>query len=273
MIEAGAGVDLGSYYRRLGPSRYRPTVHAEGAWQPGEQHMAPVSGVIVHALEDFLARQLRPTPLQISRITFEILGMISARDFDVGVEVLRPGRTIELVEATLVIADRPVVRARAWCLSRQDTSAVAGGQPEPLPSADGLTPWPATDLWDGGFIASLEIRPVPGYQPGRTQGWVHTEVDLVAEETASDLARFVGLVDTANGIATRVAPSEWMFPNVDLSLHLYRQPRGDWVGLDTTVIFGADGVGLTTSTLHDVHGALGRAEQILTVRPVVRPSH
>jgi len=44
------------------------------------------------------------------------------------------------------------------------------------------------------------------------------------------------------------------------------------VGLDTTVVFGTGGVGLTSSTLHDVEGALGRCEQILTVRRLPPPA-
>jgi hypothetical protein len=38
------------------------------------------------------------------------------------------------------------------------------------------------------------------------------------------------------------------------------------VGLDTTVVFGPDGAGLTTSVLHDRTGPVGRSEQLLTVR-------
>ena len=41
----------GSYYVRLDDHRFRSTPHTEGAWQPGEQHMAAVSGVMVHAIE------------------------------------------------------------------------------------------------------------------------------------------------------------------------------------------------------------------------------
>lgn len=76
-------------------------------------------------------------------------------------------------------------------------------------------------------------------------------------------------MDTANGIAVRQPPTEWMFPDVDLTvhLHLHRQPRGAWTGLDTTVTFGPSGQGLTSTVLHDVHGPVGRAQQILTVRP------
>jgi hypothetical protein len=43
------------------------------------------------------------------------------------VETARPGRTIELVEATVLMADRPAVWARGWRLAALDTSAVAGG--------------------------------------------------------------------------------------------------------------------------------------------------
>ena len=260
-----------TYYLRLGASRFRPTEHAGGAWQPDEQHMGPVSGIIVHAIEQFVAGLDGGTSRQLSRVTFEILGLIAASDFDVDVAVLRPGRTIELVEATMVVAGRPAVRARAWLLSRHDTAAVAGGAPAPLPAPESLPAGAANTVWTGGYIASVQIRPLPGAEPGRTQAWLHTDVGLVDGEPASDLARFIGLVDTANGIATRVPPTTWMFPNVDLSIHLHRQPHGDWVGLDTTVIFGADGVGLTTSTLHDRHGPVGRAEQILTVRKLAPP--
>jgi hypothetical protein len=47
---------------------------------------------------------------------------------------------------------------------------------------------------------------------------------------------------------------------------MYRQPAGDWLGLDNSVSFGSDGIGLTSSVLHDLQGPFGRAEQILTLR-------
>ena len=104
-------------------------------------------------------------------------------------------------------------------------------------------------------------------RPGRTTAWISTRLDLLAGEPVSDLARYLALVDTANGIAIRESPKEWLFPNLDLTIHLWRQPRGRWVGLDTTVVFGGHGHGLTSAMLHDLDGPVGRAEQILTVRP------
>jgi hypothetical protein len=251
-----------TYYTRLDGTHFLPTAHVGGAWRSDEQHFAPVAGLITHALE----RHAGDTGLQISRLSFEILGVIPAAVSEVVVETLRPGRTISLVEATMTVSDRPVVRARAWLLSRQDTFAVAGGEPEPMPAPAEWEPWDGPGTWPGGYIASLDIRRPADAAPGRARAWVSTDVTLLADEPVSPLARFVGLIDTANGIAVRRPPGEWMFPNLDLSVHLHRQPVGGPVGLDTTVVFGPDGVGLTSSVLHDAHGAIGRSEQILTVR-------
>ena len=69
----------------------------------------------------------------------------------------------------------------------------------------------------------------------------------------------------------RLDPRAWAFPNVDLTVHLFRTPEGGpgrWLGLDTSVTVGTSGIGLTSTTLHDERGPVGRAEQILTIRPM-----
>jgi hypothetical protein len=251
-----------TYYSRLDGTRFAPTLHVGGAWRSDEQHFAPVAGLITHVLE----RHAADSGLQIGRLAFEILGVIPAQVSTVVVETVRPGRTISLLEATMTVADRPVVRARAWLLARQDTTAVAGGAPEPMPPPARFPVWDGPGTWPGGFIASVEIRRAADATPGRARAWLSTGVDLLADEPVGAMARFVGLIDTANGIAVRQHPGEWMFPNLDLTVHLHRQPTGGPVGLDTTVVFGPDGVGVTSTVLHDAHGAVGRAEQVLTVR-------
>lgn len=256
-----------SYFERIGDQSFRPTVHAGGAWQPGELHFSPLGGLLVHAIETHVAE--RPGPrLLISRISFDILGFLADDVCEVRVETIRPGRTIELVEATLSIGGRPVTRARAWLLAELDTTAVSGGEGAPLAPPDGL---PTRDLlseWIGGYIASIEVRTVSSLRQGRGSAWIASDVDLVAGETAGPVASFVKLVDTANGIATRERPTEWMFPNVDLTIHLHRQPAGRWVGFDTAVVFGPSGQGITSTVLHDLDGPVGHAQQMLTVRPL-----
>jgi len=252
-----------SYYLPLGDGVYQPTVHAQGAWSEHEQHMAPASGLLAHAIEHHEPRE----DLQLARISFEILGMIRLEESTIRTRTVRPGRTIELVEATMSAGGRDVIRASAWRLSVQDTATVAGTSIEPMPSPEGLDQWSGMDVWAGGYIASVEFRAVETPAPGRGRVWLHTEHEVVEGEQASPIARFVGLIDTANGIAVREQPSEWLFPNTDLTVHFHRAPTGRWVGLDTTVSWGATGLGTTSSVLHDEHGPVGHALQVLTVRP------
>lgn len=253
-----------AYYERLGPARFRSTANAQGAWGHDQQHMAPISGLLTQAIEECSPRD----DLMISRIAFDILGVITMGPVDVEARVIRPGRTIELVEAEMSVDGRVVVRATAWRLAVSDTAAIAGSDVPPMPGPDKGEPWQGTGIWDGGFIRTLQFRVLPGWRPGRGRVWLASDTGLVADEESSPLARYLRLVDTANGIAVRADPATLLFPNTDLTVHLVREPVGDWVGLDTTVSFGADGVGLTASVLHDVAGPVGRAAQTLTLRPV-----
>ncbi|MEX5633114.1 thioesterase family protein [Parafrankia sp. FMc2] len=266
-----SGPTSDSYYVRTGEHRFKPTSHAGGAWHDDEQHFSPLGGLIVHAIDHHTAA--RPHgEMVLGRISFDILGSPALDECEIRVETVRPGRTIELVEATVLMADRPLVRARAWNLAVLDSSSVAGGGAEQLPHPDTLAPWPLSTVWRGGYIDSVNVRPLTEPRPGRTTAWISSRVDLVAGEAASPLASFVALVDTANGIAVRQPPTAWMFPNLDLTVHLHRQPQGRWAGLDTTVVFGDTGQGLTSTVLHDLAGPVGHARQILTVRPQDPPS-
>ncbi|XAS70504.1 thioesterase family protein [Micrococcaceae bacterium Sec5.1] len=252
------------YYESLGEGHYRSTIHAQGAWNPHEQHMAPASGIMADAL-------LRHEPrddVRMARISYEILGLIPGGEFQVTTSTLRPGRTIELIQAELSAGGRVAIRAAAWRMITSDTSAVAAFEDEAMPAPDECKLWDGASVWPGGYIRSLEMRIGEGHRPGSGRVWIRTMHPLTDKEDSSDLARLMGLVDTANGIAARVPPGEnsYIFPNVDLQIHMYRAPQGEWLGLDNKVSFGADGIGLTSSVLHDINGPFGRAEQILTLR-------
>ncbi|GAA4868465.1 thioesterase family protein [Serinicoccus chungangensis] len=258
--------DARHYFTALGEGRYQPTEHVQGAWSPEEQHVAPVIGLLLHTLEHQHPRE----DLQWARLSVDILGFIRREEMRVTTRVLRPGRTIELLEASVEIGGRDAVRLTAWRLMTSDTTAVAGQEHAQMPAPSELDPWHGMDHWDGGFIASLDFRSVPGSRAGRGRTWVRTDVLLVGgreDEQASALASWVGLLDTANGTAGREAPHDWLFPNVDLTLHLHRVPEGPWVGLDTRVSWGPTGIGQTASVVHDEQGPVGTLVQALTLRP------
>lgn len=266
-----------AYWIRTSPTTLAPTAHVGGAWSESQQHIAPAFGVLVHEVERHLAaRREAPLPV-VSRLSYDILGPIPLEPLEIEVEVLRPGRSIELVQATARHDGRAAVLLRAWLCTEHDTAALAGTHLPPVPRADELDTWDGTATWPGGFIASVELRRRE-LAAGRSHTRVRTPHPLVDDEPVSPLAATIGLVDITNGVAVRVDPREVAFPNLDLTIHLLRTPQwsgqdragagtGGWLGLDTQVSFGSGGLGITQSVLHDDLGPFAISAQTLTVRP------
>lgn len=256
--------EIEPYYRDLGDGRFTATKQTQGAWNPHEQHMGPVSGILAHSLENFQPRD----ELRMARISYDILGLIPDGEFEIVTTMLRPGRTIELVQAELLSGGRAAVRATAWRLQRSNTSAIEGVEDEPMSGPPEAGTVATLGEWPGAYINSIEIRTLPGHAPGHGRAWIKPLHPLVSPGPFTDLARLIGVADTSNGVAVRVEPGPggYAFPNVDLQLHLYREPHGEWLGLQNSVTFGSDGIGLTSTVLCDLRGPFGRAEQILTIR-------
>ncbi|MDT0156552.1 thioesterase family protein [Microbacterium sp. ARD32] len=258
---------VSSYFRRLSEIAFEPTEHVGGAWNPDEQHIAPVLGLLAHVVETEHAARRPETRLVLARASYDILGVIPMERFEVSpARLVRPGRTIELVEVTLTHGGRAAVTLRAWMLQPNDTSVISGIPLPHMPERQHLPEWSPADVWPGGAIRSIDARR-ESEEPGRARAWIRPRHPLLAGEEISARARMLGMVDFANGIATRVAPERALYPNVDLTASIFREPEGEWFGLDTSVSFGSDGVGLTESVLSDDGGPVGTSSQTLTVRP------
>jgi hypothetical protein len=74
---------MGAYYQFIDrqidtegvvTTRYCSTIHAQGAWNEHEQHMAPASGIIAAELAQFQPRD----DVRIGRISYDIFGLIAA---------------------------------------------------------------------------------------------------------------------------------------------------------------------------------------------------
>lgn len=250
-----------AFYVRRSEHGFVSTLHAQGAWQPGEQHLAPASGLVLAEVE----RRL-PSDKLVSRVSFDVLGVIYSGEFTIDVRMVRPGRSIELIEAEMRHGDRTSIRARVWRLASSDTQRVAGIEWPSLPPPEAMAPLPFSSIWEGGYIESLEARQAADARPGRGCSWIRTRYPLVADEPDPLVAGFVKLIDTANGLVVREQPGSVFFANVDLTIHFHRPPTAGWVGFDTRVNFGPTGLGETFSVLSDIHGPVGTAAQSLTVR-------
>ena len=245
-------------------AHYEPLLPAQGAWNAHEQHMAPATGVMCAELEAFMPRE----DLRIGRVGLDILGLIPLQPFSISTKVLRPGKTIELIEATMVANGRACIVARAWRMQISDTRAIAGTEDCDIKRPEELADWTGMKQWAGGFIESMYFKADAERRAGKGVVWMNNDLEMIEGQTTSSFVHLLGMVDTANGIVPRAKPGEWAFPNLDLHIDLLRLPQGKWLGLDTCQQYGSDGIGLTSSVLHDELGVFGRSEQILTLRPM-----
>lgn len=100
--------------QRLSPTRFQATSAVQGAWNTDEQHSAPGLGLLTHAVEQDRDNR-RGADLLATRLSFDILGTLPIDTVDIDVRVIRPGRAIELVEATVAHDGRAAVILRACC--------------------------------------------------------------------------------------------------------------------------------------------------------------
>jgi hypothetical protein len=207
----------------------------------------------------------------VGRITIEILRPVPLAPLSVSSSILRPGRNVELVEARLTQPDqnRDVARATAWRL-RRDPSNPAGEEepPPPGPDAGHERAFFATGQ-DVGYHTAMDYRFLEGSftEPGPARVWMRMRQPLVAGEPTSPLARVLVAADSGNGVSAALDYRRHLFINTELTVHLIREPAGEWVQLDAITRVGPHGVGLSETVLYDETGRLGRAAQTLLVRP------
>jgi hypothetical protein len=254
-----------AFYLPLGDDVFRSTEHTGGPWEAGSQHMGPPSALLTRQLE-------RTGPGEgsvLARVTVEILGPVPIADLTTRSWVERPGRSVTLTGAELTAGGRAVARAWGWWIAGGDTEDVVVGLPEPLaPVESGFPPeWP--EGWHNGYLDAMEWMSVKGWfgENGPATLWGRQRVLTVDGEQPTGPQRLMAVADSGNGASSQLDLRTWLFINTELTVHLWRPPTGEWIGLDASAVIGPHGVGLATSTLHDADGPVGRGAQALLVRP------
>lgn len=247
--------------------RFVATERTEGPWGAGLQHAGPPSALLGRAIERV------PTtvsgPVQVARVTVEILGPVPVGEMLVRAEVTRPGRTVELVEAELAGDGRPALRARAWRIRTADAELPA----EALTRHPPAPPLPAreasfeTPFGRAGYIQAMEWRFVSGHfeAAGPATAWARQRVALVAGEAPTGLQRLLVLADSGNGLSRVLDSQAWWFINTELTVHLHRIPTGEWLCAQALTTLDRGGVGLAETQLYDASGRVGRGAQALFV--------
>jgi len=264
----------GSFYLPLGDDVWRATRHTAGPWDSSAQHGGPPSALLGRAM---LRCQPRPE-MMIARFTCEILRSIPVADITVTARVARPGRSVELLEATASVGGREVARATAWRVLRAGSPAVPPRQPSPPPPPGEPTASPGRPAgeraepprgWLDGYMSAIEWRRVTGEFgiPGPGTVWTRMRYPLVPDEEPAPLERVLVSADSGNGVSAELDISRWLFINPELTVHLHREPAGEWICLDAATTITPGGAGLATSALSDLDGPVGVAAQSLLIAP------
>jgi acyl-Coa thioesterase superfamily protein/acyl-CoA thioesterase superfamily protein len=250
--------------------RFVPTGHGRGPWDTGALHGGAPAALVAEVVQ-----RVEPADgMAVARLTCEFLSAVPLAPLQVQARVVRPGRRLQLVEAELSAGDDVVLRARAVRLRRgaialpPEATAQAGLPCEPPgaiePTALAST---ASGMSEGFGLTGMELRFAGGtdFGLGPALTWFRLARPLVEGETPSPLARVVAAADFGNGVSHVLDWGEWLFVNTDLTLHLHREPAGEWVLLDARTHVEATGAGLAESRLFDEHGRIGLSAQSLFV--------
>lgn len=255
------------FFEPLGHGRYLATEATLGPWGGGAQHGGPPSALLGREME----RHEPHDELEIVRFTVEILRPVPQAECRLAVRTVRGGRNVELLEAVLSGADDvELMRATAWRMRPQSGGFTAGDAGAPMAPPETGEHHPFFDVGlEVGYHTAMEWRFVAGafLEPGPARVWLRMRVPLVPGEEPSPLQRVLCAADSGNGVSATADARRLLFINTDLSVHLRRQARGEWVGMDARTVIEPDGVGLAETVLHDVAGPIGRGAQALFVAP------
>lgn len=237
-----------------------------GPWDSGAQHAGPPSALIGRAIEGLAEAE----GFQVGRVTFEILKSVPIGPVRVEAEVVRPGRSVKMVEASLSGEDGELMKARAWLLRQGEIevpSDVLTTPPPPPGPEHGDRPGFFDTGQSVGYHTAMEWRSVGGgfLEPGPATVWMRMRCALVAGEEPTPLQRTLVAADVGNGISAVLDWGRYLFVNVDLSVHLERMPVGEWVCVDAVTLPQPSGVGTAESVLSDERGRIGRAVQTLLI--------
>jgi len=253
---------------------FRATELTRGPWDPGAQHGGPPTALLGREIERLGGGRIGADgpPAFVGRVTFELVRPVPIARLRTSAEIVRPGRSVELVEATLSDEQGVVIRARAW---RLRTKEVEFPDPPGRPAAPKLPPprdpGKPKELfhtgYEVGYHTGMEGRFVSGafMEPGPATVWMRMAQPLVAGEEPSPLQRVLVAADSGNGVSATLDWGRYLFINVDLSVHLHRMPAGEWICLDAITLPEHNGVGLADAMLFDEQGPIGRAAQTLLV--------
>jgi hypothetical protein len=230
------------------------------------QHGGAPSALVAWAA----ARIPTNVPMQISRITVDLLRPVPIAPLEIKTDVLREGRKIQLCSVILSHEGVPCVRASVLKIREVEVSEeIHRLEPVELPGPDGGIDRDHGTGPSNAFITGMTIRTVRGAfrEIGPGAAWFRANRAIVEGDPNSPAMRAAMTGDFCNGLSSLLDWKRWTFINADLTISFARQPVGEWILLDAQTWLGGAGSGLAFAKLGDERGYFGRAIQTLVIEP------
>ena len=190
--------------------RYMATELTRGPWDSEAQHAGPPAALIAREVERLGGGRIGGEdgfPAHVGRITYELLRPVPIGPLRVEAEIVRPGRRVEMFEATLS-DDRgePLMRAQGW---RLRTDEVFFEMPPEFPHVPG-TPQEAEPGsffdtgYDVGYHSAMEYRFTRGSlhsSRARRRSGCGWRCPLLPAQEPSPLQRVLVAADSGNGVS------------------------------------------------------------------------
>jgi Thioesterase-like superfamily len=246
--------------------RYIPTHYCQGPWDPGAQ-FGGAPAALIASLVDATPSLV---PMQLARLTTDLMRPVPLTPLVADVRVVREGKKIQVVTASLLADGLEVTRATAVRLRRVDVEAVDlpdGRFPNPLPTA----PKPVDeDVFvvpePPGSRLAMEylFEETGGYYTN--PNWMRLRIDVIAGERPSPVAALAFIADAASGTG-QVPGSALRWINTDVAINIVREPVGGWLSLDGRGWIGHTGTGQVQATLCDTEGVVSTISMVRLVDP------
>ncbi len=253
-----------AFYIREDENLFAATAWTIGPWDDRSQHAGPPAALLGRAIE-----AVDDAPMQVARIVLDILKPVPVGRLQVTTEIVRDGRKVQLVEASLATEGGEVMRASAWRIRTSDLEMTPHRERATVPALPARAS--GDDVVPRGrgvdYMSAIEWRFSKGgfFEFGPAAAWMRMRHPLVDGEDIAPLSRVLVIADSANGISASLDFTRWIYVNTDLTVHLQRMPHGEWVCLEAETFAQTSGVGATASTLYDEEGAIGTGAQSLFI--------
>ncbi len=279
--------------------RVLPTWLTAGPWSPEAQHGGPPAALLAWAIRrhENPAAEITPgtdpaiepvRPFALVRLTVDLLRPVPLVPLTISVRTVRPGKRVQLIEAALWANGEPshgVEVARAVGMRVRSRSTLFGEEPYLYPQAgialtdaliasaqpggrpDDVAPADLSSRGEGFHSRATDLRFVRGHLTTVGPGtmWGRLLYPFLDNEWLSGVPLAVCLSDFGNAVGSTLQMQDWGYLNTDLTVNLHREPRGEWICVNSVMQLDPGGFGVASSDLYDQTGSIGRSAASLFI--------